>query len=150
MNQRDTRDIAGGLCVAAIGIFAILYSQQYRFGQLHQMGPGFFPTVIGGVLVVFGLLIAIPALFREGSHIAFQPKSFAVVILSLVVFGATLEKLGLPLAAALTAFLSTSASQLKFKSKLLLALAIASITYAIFIFALSMPIPVWPDLGRVM
>ncbi len=132
--------------MAGIGLFATLYSQQFRLGDLKQMGPGFFPTTIGILLIVFGLLVAIPAFFRQGTPIKFETKSFVVILVSIVLFGFLLHPLGLPLAAALSSFISTFAGQKPLKAKILISISIAAITYCIFIFGLSMSIPSWPSL----
>jgi hypothetical protein len=146
MNHRDTRSIIGGLSMAGIGLFATLYSQQFRLGDLKQMGPGFFPTTIGILLIVFGLLVAIPAFFRQGTPIKFETKSFVVILVSIVLFGFLLHPLGLPLAAALSSFISTFAGKKPLKTKILISISIAAITYCIFILGLAMSIPSWPSL----
>jgi hypothetical protein len=146
MNHRDTRSIIGGLSMAGIGLFATLYSQQFRLGDLKQMGPGFFPTTIGILLIVFGLLVAIPAFFRQGTPIKFETKSFVVILVSIVLFGFLLHPLGLPLAAALSSFISTFAGKKPLKTKILISISIAAITYCIFVLGLAMSIPSWPSL----
>ncbi len=146
MNLKDKRSIIGGLSLAGIGLGAALYSQQYPMGELTQMGSGFFPTMIGILLIGFGLLVAIPAFFAQGTPIKFETKSFVVVLISIVLFGFMLHPLGLPLAAALSSFVSTFAGQKPLKAKILISISIAAITYCIFIFGLSMSIPSWPSL----
>jgi|AntAceMinimDraft_12_1070368.scaffolds.fasta_scaffold175965_1 hypothetical protein len=146
MSHRDARSIIGGLSLAAIGLFATLYSQQYRLGELNQMGPGFFPTIIGILLIIFGLLVAIPAFFTQGTPIKFETKSFVLILVSILVFGVLLNPLGLPLAAALSSFISTFAGKKPLRTKILISISIAAITYCIFIWGLSMSIPSWPSL----
>lgn len=41
--------------MAAIGAFAAIESHHYGMGTLAQIGPGFFPTAIGIVLLLLGL-----------------------------------------------------------------------------------------------
>ena len=48
-----------------IGLFAVWYAQRYAFGSPRQMGPGFFPVVLGWVLAGLGVLILLPALRRH-------------------------------------------------------------------------------------
>ena len=69
MAHRDTHDLVGGLAVAAIGAFFALYGGQYTMGTAARMGPGYFPTILGWVLAVLGLLVALPACFRSGEPI---------------------------------------------------------------------------------
>ena len=47
MQDRDRRDIVGGLLLAAIGIVAGLYAlANYRMGTVNRMGPGMVPVTM--------------------------------------------------------------------------------------------------------
>jgi hypothetical protein len=48
---------AGGLMIL-LGIGTVLQAQSYKMGTLTHMGPGYFPTMLGVVLVFVGMLIA--------------------------------------------------------------------------------------------
>ncbi len=50
----------------AIGIAFMVLAQEYRMGTAARMGPGYFPTLLGGLLAVLGLTLAVPALIRDG------------------------------------------------------------------------------------
>ena len=41
----------------AIGAAAIFVARNYPFGTALRMGPGYFPVVLGGLLIVFGLAV---------------------------------------------------------------------------------------------
>ena len=58
----NNKDIWSGLMLIVIGAAAILVARNYPFGTALRMGPGFFPVVLGGLLVgtiVTGLFVAI-------------------------------------------------------------------------------------------
>ena len=44
----------------AIGIAFMVLARQYRLGTAARMGPGFFPTLLGGLLAVLGLSLCDP------------------------------------------------------------------------------------------
>jgi hypothetical protein len=52
---------AGGLMIL-IGLGIALKGTTYRLGTPMHMGPGFFPTALGVLLVLVGIAIAAPAL----------------------------------------------------------------------------------------
>jgi hypothetical protein len=52
---------AGGLMIL-IGLGITLKGATYRLGTPMHMGPGFFPTMLGVLLVLVGIAIAAPAL----------------------------------------------------------------------------------------
>ncbi len=144
MRNKDKTDIIGGLLVTALGIFAVLQSQQYEMGHLRQMGPGFFPTAIGWILIILGILICIPALLREGPSVKVNWKGFLWVMLSIFVFASTLNYVGLPLATMISVLAATGASSLSWRSRLYLCVSVAIITYLIFKVGLGMNMPVLP------
>jgi hypothetical protein len=75
-DERGTRDImsfahrrdyyAGGLMVL-IGGGAAVIGGQYQMGGLTRMGPGFFPTALGVLLAVLGIIIAGTAAYTPAS-----------------------------------------------------------------------------------
>jgi len=144
MPSRDLTDIVGGLLVIALGVFAVLHAQQYELGSLQRMGPGFFPTAIGYLLIVLGLFIALPALFRAGPSLQINWKGCFWVLLSIFTFAFTLDYVGLPLAAILAVIAATGVGGLRWRTRFILAIAVAVIVYLIFILGLGMNMPVLP------
>jgi hypothetical protein len=146
MRDKDIGDIIGGLLLVALGIFAVIYSQNYNMGRLQMMGPGFFPRALGYILIVLGIIIALPAFLRKGPAVKVNYKGAFWVILGLLTFAFTLDHLGLILTTVLAVVIASCASTLGWLSKLYLGASVAAITYAIFILGLSMNMPVWPTL----
>lgn len=129
----------------AVGLFAAIYAQRYDAGTLQRMGPGFFPIALGIILAALGLIIMIPAFFRKGEKIAPNWRCIGWVTLSVVVFGALLNSLGLIITTAIMTFISSIPGVgMTMKSRVVLSICIAAITYLIFSFGLGMIIPVWP------
>jgi hypothetical protein len=146
MTQKDTKDILGGLGMTALGLFAAWHAySEYEFGDLTRMGAGYFPVSLGLLLAAVGLLIAIPAFFREGEPIKLEMKTFGLVIVSLVVFAFLLKTLGLVVATIAAVFLSTLADHdISWRARGIVAISIAALTWLVFAFGLSMVLPVWP------
>jgi len=144
MIKKDLRDLIGGLLMIAIGTFAVIYAQRYDMGQLRMMGPGYFPVVLGALLVILGVFIAVPAWFRSGTSIDIQWKSLFWVTASLVLFAGLLKVLGLILATVICVVTSSLASTLPWRTKFVLAFSVALLTYLIFSFGLGMRFPLWP------
>lgn len=144
MKSKDTRDIIGGFVLVAIGLFAALYARRYDLGELQEMGPGYFPTALGILLIVLGLFIAIPAFFREGTAIHIEWKSLFWVLISIAVFAIALTKAGLVVATILSVLAASVPSQTSWKLRFILALCLAAITYVVFLYGLGMVLPVWP------
>jgi len=144
MKNKDTRDLIGGIALIAIGVFAAVHARQYELGELQRMGPGYFPTALGILLAILGVLVTVPALFREGTSINVEWKSLFWVMVSILIFAIFLNMLGMIFTSILAVIASSMASDIKWKARLILSGCIAVITYMIFSFGLGMVIPVWP------
>ncbi|MFN4100689.1 MAG: tripartite tricarboxylate transporter TctB family protein [Pararhodobacter sp.] len=145
MSNRHLGDILGGLLMIAFGIFALVYAQRYSFGTVRQMGPGFFPVVLGGVLMVLGVLIVLPALRRPGPALTFNLRTLVLILGAVVVFGALLRPLGLPLATMAAVLLASMAERnFPWIGRLALALCVALGVVVIFRLGLGMNVPLWP------
>ncbi len=84
------KDVLGGVLVSAIGCTAIAAVRNNQFGTLSRMGPGFFPTIVGVVMLLAGIAIAIggaraaaPGVDRPDAP---DLRALALVSLSLVAF----------------------------------------------------------------
>jgi len=54
------RDFYAGGLMMLLGLFIALKGTTYRLGTLMHMGPGFFPTSLGVILLLIGIAIAAP------------------------------------------------------------------------------------------
>ena len=64
-------------------------------GTAARMGPGFFPTLLGGLLAVLGLMLSVPALLRDGEPFPkLHLRPMLMILASIVVFALLLQPLG--------------------------------------------------------
>ena len=54
---RNLQDFWCGIFFVALGVLAIYASRDYPMGSALQMGPGYFPVWLGGIMIAFGLVI---------------------------------------------------------------------------------------------
>lgn len=144
----NLKDLAAGFIFVAIGAFfagdAVL---TLRMGSTLNMGPGYFPAVLGGLLIAFGLAIAASGLGRKREP--FGPVSvrgFVLVMAAIVFFGFTVRGLGFVPALFGTVLMSSLASrQVSLKLALTVSVALTVFATAVFVGALGLP---YPLLGR--
>jgi hypothetical protein len=146
MRQIEYRDLAVGLLMTGLGLFVAIYAaSHYSMGDAARMGPGFFPTILGGVLVALGLLIVLFA-FRKTVH-ALHPPPFVLrpliaVLAAILVFSLLVERLGLVAATiALTFVVVLAERPFRLRRTLLLAGGLALISWLIFTVGLQMTLP---------
>ena len=53
----NNKDVWAGLMLICIGAAAMFFARNYPFGTALRMGPGYFPMLLGGLLILFGLYI---------------------------------------------------------------------------------------------
>ncbi len=129
---------AGGLLVA-LGIAVWLKSRGYGLGSLGHMGSGYFPAVLGILLVLVGILIAATskdtAMLRLPSRAAWRGAS--LVLLSVLSFVWVARHLGLVPASFCVVAVAASADRRNSLRDLMLMAGILTLAcYLVFSLAL--------------
>jgi Tripartite tricarboxylate transporter TctB family len=147
---QDRRDLLTGLLYAFFGAAVAFAARKYPIGSLDRLGPGFFPTMAGVALVVIGVSLIGFSLRRKAalpSQPAWALKPFSIVLLSIVLFGALLEPMGLITAVPVLVGVSSLAHPGFSWRTLMRSIAVLLIlSWAIFIALLRLPIPVLPPI----
>lgn len=146
--MRDYADIIGGALLIAGGAWFLLHSGHYSMGTLRRMGPGYFPVVIGGMIILFGLLVLVPGLLRAGSLPRPEWRPFLTISASVLAFALIVERFGLvPATFALTIAAALAEPGLRPLRTLLLAIGLSGIGVLVFTQGLGIPIPAirWPQ-----
>ena len=147
MRIRSQKDFWCGVIFATIGIAFMVLAREYRMGTAARMGPGFFPTMLGGVVVALGLTLVVPALVRDGEafpRLHFRPM--LMLLLSIGVFAVLLQPLGFVLAAfALMVVGGFADPDLGFLESVALSLFLTAFCVAVFVLLLGLPMPLWPN-----
>ena len=68
MKINNGKDLWAGIMFAGTGIFFMIASRAFPMGTAVRMGPAYFPTVLGGLLVVLGLVILARAFLSKVHH----------------------------------------------------------------------------------
>ncbi|QTX19595.1 tripartite tricarboxylate transporter TctB family protein [Comamonas aquatica] len=145
MLPRDLRDILAGLFVAAVGLFFAIAGSGYAMGSAARMGPGYMPVILGWVLFALGVLIVLPAWFRQGDRIVVHWDSLAASLGSLVVFAFLLNTLGVFFSTMVAVLVASLPKPMHMGMRLVIAGIIAVITVLIFIVGLNMTISMFPE-----
>lgn len=139
-----TRALLGGLLAAslvgAIGLFLIFAQPELEMGTASAMGPGYFPRLVGSVLVFVAVLIAIFDRSTIPDSVEWRP---AITILGAVLlFGLLVRPLGFVVAAiACTVLASIGDRGFRFLPALVVSLVIAIFAWAVFSLGLGVRMP---------
>ena len=147
MKIKSPKDFWAGLMFIGFGGFAVIVAQMnYQMGTAVRMGPGYFPTVLGGLLAALGLVILIGSLAIQGPKVDrfyFRPLLF--ILASCLAFAYLLKPLGLVLSIVALVFIGAFGGH-EYKTKEVAILALAMILFSVLVFVkgLTLPFPIWP------
>jgi hypothetical protein len=143
---RAIKDILAGLVFIGFGLAFSIGAATYEIGTALRMGPGYFPLVVGGLLVLLGILvIAKGSVAGEEAAIGAVPwKSVAVIVGALLFFGATIRGLGVvPSVFVTTLVAGFSGPRPGFVAPVVVATALTVTCVVIFVVALQLPLPLF-------
>src|SRR3954468_14873595 len=143
---RHPKDFFAGLLFAALGAAAIVISTGYTLGTAAHMGPGYFPRMLGILLVVIGVVLSVRALRLRGESMpAWKWRPTVIVLGSVVLFGAIVTSLGLVLSTIiLIVFSSAASAEFRPREALVSSALLAAVVVGVFVFGLHLQLPIWP------
>ena len=142
--QKARKDLLAGAVFAGFGLAFAITSATYDIGTPLRMGPGFFPLVLGGILVVLGISIAVKGLVAgEGGDLGAVPwRALVLLVAAILFFGFTVRDLGLAPALFVTVLLAALAGRgARVVPSLLIAASLTALSVVIFLGALQLPLP---------
>src|SRR3984893_14645569 len=91
----DNKDFWAGALLAAIGVAAVVLARDYPFGTSLRMGPGYFPTVLGATLALFGGFFLVRSLrASETVDTNWSLRALIGLTVSLILFGVLIDGAG--------------------------------------------------------
>jgi hypothetical protein len=140
---RNNRDFWAGAMMIGTGALAIFIARDYAFGTTLRMGPGYFPSVLGGMLIAFGLyLVASGLRSNEKIEGSWSLRALIVLPLALIAFGWLMDRAGFVPALVVLIFGSAAASsEFKFLEILLLTIGLTVFSVLVFVWGIGLPYP---------
>jgi hypothetical protein len=85
------QNIGRGLLLAVVALFFLLQAPSYSIGSLSRPGPGLFPVMVAGTLLVISMAIVVRSFFIEPVAFDFRIRNIALIAASLVSFALVSE-----------------------------------------------------------
>lgn len=137
----DRTNAACGALFILFGLFFGWQSLDLELGTALRMGPGFFPAVLAGILILLGLVIVVQATRVQGEPLgAIAWRGMVLILAAPILFGLLLNGLGFVPAIFISAMVASFASA---KMTVLVAVLV-SVTLAIFaslVFVVGLELP---------
>ncbi|MFL6567193.1 MAG: tripartite tricarboxylate transporter TctB family protein [Burkholderiales bacterium] len=139
------RDILAGALFVVIGALALLGGRGYPVGSAMRMGPGYFPVVLGWLLIALGALVGLRAARRrDWQPVTWDWKPLAWISVSILAFGFLMPRLGLvPALAAMFPIAAGAGGDFRFREVLVLTVAMSAFAGGVFVYGLKLPYPLF-------
>lgn len=145
---RNQPNFIAGVMFSVLGGGFFLLARGYRLGSAAQMGPGYFPTLVGGLLAVLGVVIVLRSLtLADGEDRLEMPplRPIVLVLGSITLFAVLLPFMGLLVAGFVLMMVSAFAShEFSWRYALVTAVLATAMSWLIFVKGLGVPMPLLP------
>ena len=87
----NNRNLLKGLFLIAIALAFGLGALRYPMGGFGRAGPGLFPLLVSGLLLLLGIAAVVRALLVDRVPLVFKPRNIAIILASLCGFALVSE-----------------------------------------------------------
>ena len=146
MQIKNHRDFWAGVLFIVTGILFMILSRQYQLGTAAKMGPGYFPTILGGLMAVLGLMVMLPSFKGPSVKIArIELRMILLVLVAVAVYAFALPKLGFIVALFMLILISSTAShEFNLKTTLISSVVLLGFSWLVFVKGLELQFPFLP------
>jgi putative tricarboxylic transport membrane protein len=141
LSIRNQQDFYSGLMFIAFGLLAIIVARDYPMGTAMRMGPGYFPTYLGVLLIVVGIATGMRGIKTEGERVtALAWKPMVLLTLAFCLFGWGIDHLGFVPSLVVLIFVSALAgNRFRLFEVIPLTVVLVIVAVAIFIYGIDLP-----------
>jgi hypothetical protein len=143
---RSPKDLVAGLLFIATGIAAIAIATKYTLGTAARMGPGYFPRILGILMIVLGAILALRSLRVSGPPLpGWKWRPVLVTLGSVVMFGLIVNHAGLVVSTILLIVLASAAShEFRPREAVISGIVLSALAVGVFVIGLKLQIGIWP------
>jgi len=144
---KSQEDFWAGIMFIGFGLLAVVVARDYPMGSTMRMGPGYFPTYLGIIMMIMGAIISFRSTLVQGEGIRrFGWRGLFFLSLAFGVYGFLIDTMDIGFVISISAvvILSTMATrEFNWKECLMLTAVLTLGTVAVFIWGLDMPYPLF-------
>ena len=146
---RSPRDVFAGLLFVAIGVATVIGASDYPLGTVRNIGPGYYPILLGIALVLLGAGITFKGvtLSAEPSDDegGFAIRPLVMVVAAVAAFGLLVRPFGLGVAiVALVVISSFAGRDFSIVRVVLICATMVALSWLVFIYLLGLSMSMWP------
>ncbi len=131
-----------GIMFIAFGVTAIVVARDYEMGTAMRMGPGYFPTYLGVLLVLVGVVVSIMGV-KGAKTDALKPfawKPMILLTLAFCFFGWGIDHIGfIPSLFIVVIGSALGGKRFILKEMIPMSFVLVALAYGIFIYGIALP-----------
>jgi hypothetical protein len=146
MKIKSQEDFWAGLMFVGFGVLAIVVARNYPMGSALRMGPGYFPTYLGAIMIVIGAIMTGRGFRVEGEGIGpWGWRPLLWLSAAFAGFGLLIEEGGFVLALLAMIIASSLAGRdTRLVELIVLIVVLIAGSVGLFIYGLELPYSLFP------
>jgi putative tricarboxylic transport membrane protein len=138
---RNASDFYAGLLFVCFGLVALVTARDYPMGTARNMGPGYFPVIVSGGLVLLGAVTTTRGLLSLGEPMSLKAlRPLLLVCAGVLAFGVLVRPLGVVIAVvALVVIASFGGREFRPVEVIASSLVLAAMVVVVFVWGLGLP-----------
>ena len=135
------KDFLAGLLLLGFGTLGMYLALDYPFGSSLRMGPGYFPRVLAGIIIGFGVFVMVRGILsNERVKGVWGVKALVLISLAFILFGWIMDRYGM-IPALIVMFLVGARAGHEFKliEVVILTVLMSIFAVALFVYGLGLP-----------
>jgi hypothetical protein len=143
---RNPRDFYAGLLFLFFGAVATWFARDYPMGTALRMGPGYFPMVLGVMLLALGAITCAAGLALRGEPIErMRTRPLLLILAAVGAFALAVEPAGIVVATVLATALAAAASpESRAREFAVLLAVLLALAVGVFTYGLGLPFKLMP------
>ncbi len=146
MKIKNQEDFWAGLMFVGFGVLAMVISMDYPFGTASRMGPGYFPMVLGGMMLTLGAIVALMALKSDEKKdvTPFAWRPMIMLSVGFLVFGWGIDHIGfIPSLFGMILVTAAAGRTFKWGEVLIMTAVLIAGAVGVFIYGIELPYPLF-------
>ncbi|GGE51546.1 membrane protein [Agaricicola taiwanensis] len=148
MKLQITKDLLSGALFLLIGLGTIIIAQGYRLGTAANMGPGYFPIMLGSIVALIGAVMLVKAARNPETSEIIQTWEFRPLVFltaAILLFSALIDTRGAIAGVVVLILVGRLAGREGSMLELaIMVLALTAAAIGIFVYGLNIPLRLRP------
>jgi hypothetical protein len=145
---KSKKDFNAGLMFIAFGLIFAIVAKNYPMGTAVRMGPAYFPTILGWLLVILGAVVFIQSFVSvDEKPKKMDPRALLWILGSVLAFALLVGPLNAGLVPASVVIIIMSAyggEEFRWRDAIISAVVLSAACVGIFYYGLGLPFRLFP------